>query len=120
MADAEQSPRVIRPPFLVEIRGKEPTRLVLQQWINSGDKIAGARVAAAQMFFDDIVGGRDERLMRAFSTFHRRLAANSFRPFIEASRRISGASGLSVFPSNRKNIGTPGEQTAEQPNFLSR
>lgn len=116
----EQRPGVVRPAFLVKIGCKEPTRLVLQQWINPGDKTAGARVAATQMFLDDILGGRDECLMRAFSTFHLRLAANAFRPFIGASRRISRAPGLSVFPSNRKNIGAADEQTAEQPYFCGR
>ena len=103
------TPGVVRPALLVEIGGKKPAGLVRQQRINAGDKIAGARIAAAQMLFDDVVRRRDEGLMRAFPAFDLGLAANPLDPFIGAGGRIAGAPGLSVFPANRKDIGTAGE-----------
>ncbi len=116
----DQRPGVVSPAVLVKIGGKEPACLVPQQGINPGDKVTGDVITSSQMLFDDVLGHGDECLVRALSTFHLRLATNPPSPFVGAGGRISRAAGFSVFPANWKDIGTPGEQTAEQRDFLGR
>ena len=77
----QQRPCIIGPTFLVKLGRKEPACLILQQRIYPGDKVARARIAAAKVLFDNVLGRRDESLMRAFSAFHLRLAANSLCPY---------------------------------------
>jgi hypothetical protein len=64
---------ISRPILLIEIGGQKPTGLVWKQRINAGDEVtirSACAVAAAQMFFDDVVGDRDEGLMEALAAFH--------------------------------------------------
>jgi hypothetical protein len=49
------------------------------------------------MLFDDVVGDRDEGLMRAFPAFDLGLAAYPLNPLVGARRRIAGLGGLPVF-----------------------
>ncbi|MDL2408883.1 hypothetical protein PY650_25235 [Rhizobium calliandrae] len=116
----QQGSGVTRPAFLVEVGGQEPACFVLQQWIHPCHKIARANIAAAKVLFYDVLGRWDKGLMQAFPAFYLRLAANSFGPLVGAGRRITGASILSVFPSNREDIGTPGEQAPKQLDFQYR
>src|SRR6516162_3444078 len=98
MTGVEQGSGVISPAILVEVRGKEPACLILQQWIYPCDKVTRVGFAATQMFFDDVTGGWDECLMRALSAFHLRLAANPLCPFVRACWGISGTAGPPAFP----------------------
>jgi hypothetical protein len=96
----------------MEIGGQKPTGLVWKQRINAGDEViirSAPAVAAAQMFFDDVVGDREEGLMGAFAAFYPGLTANPPDPLVGTCRRIAGLSGLAVFPSDRKYVRAPGE-----------
>ena len=65
MACFEQCPSVIRPAILVEVGGKEPAGLILQQRIDPCDEVTEVGIASTQMLFDDVTREWDERLMRA-------------------------------------------------------
>jgi hypothetical protein len=47
MTRVEQGPSVIRPTILVEVGGKEPAGLILQQWIDSSDKVTKVGIPTA-------------------------------------------------------------------------
>ena len=117
-ARLEKRPCVIRPRLLVEIGGEEPAGLVGKQGINARDEIAGARVAAAQVPFDDLVRRRYERLMRTFAAFDLGLAADALDPLVGARGRIAGPPRPGVLPPHRKDIRPAGEQATKQGEFL--
>src|SRR5271169_471549 len=86
LASLQHSQGVSRPALLIEIGGQKPAGLVRKQRINTRHEIA-ARAAcalAAQMLFDDVVGDRDEGLMRAFPAFNLGLAAYPLNPLVGA------------------------------------
>ena len=66
------------------------------------------------MLFDDVVGDRDEGLMRAFPAFNLGLAAYPLNPLVGARGRIAGLGGLPVFPPDREYVSTACEQTPKQ------
>src|SRR5579863_5478006 len=83
---------IFLPGGLVEVRGQEPARLILEKRIYPDD------VAPAEMIFDDLVPSRDEGLVRALSTLHARLLANPLHPFIETGGRIALGALSRVLP----------------------
>jgi hypothetical protein len=91
LAGLQHGHGVSRPTLLVKVGGQKPAGLVRKQWINTRHEIA-ARAActlAAQMLFDDVVGDRDEGLMRAFPAFNLGLAAYPLNPLVGARGRIT-------------------------------
>src|SRR6185437_8887345 len=98
---------VSRPALLVKIGGRKPAGLVRKQRINTRHEIAtraACALAAAQMLLDDVVGDRDEGLMRAFPAFDLGLAAYPLNPLVGARGRIAGLGGLPVFPLDREYV----------------
>ena len=107
LASLQHGQRVGRPALLVEIGGQKPAGLVRKQRINARDEVAArgaCALAAAQMLFDDVVGDRDEGLMRAFPAFDLGLTAYPPDPLVGARGRIAGLGGLSVFPPDREYV----------------
>jgi hypothetical protein len=86
MTGVKQRPCIIRPALFIEVGCKEPTRLILQQRINSGDKITGSGIATTQMLLDDVIGWGDECLMRAFPALNLRLSADPSYPLVGTGR----------------------------------
>ena len=103
LASLEHGQSVGCPALLVKIGGQKPAGLVRKQRINTRHEIAAraaCALAAAQMLFEDVVGGRDEGLMRSFPLFDLRLAAYPLNPLVGARGRVAGLGGLPVFPSD--------------------
>lgn len=63
---------------------------------------------------NDIIAGRDECLIWAFSALDLRLAANSSDPLVPAHGRIARLPRLRVFPSPREHILAPTKQAPKQ------
>ena len=93
---------------LVEVRRKEPARLIGKQGIDARD------MASPEMVQYHAVAHRYKRLVRTFPATHPRLLAHSGRPFIAARRGIPRTSGLAARPQHRKDIVPASKQGAEQ------
>jgi hypothetical protein len=114
VAKIRETPR--EPPDDVRA-GHIVSTLHRQKWIHPRDEIpfpgAGAWLAA-QMPFDQRIGHREERLVRALPALDPRLGAYQGLPFMRAGGRIAGAVGRGTLPSHRVHIDAPGEETPEQ------
>ena len=55
-------------------------------------------ILASVMGFDHLVGGRNERLVRALTSTNLRLAANTAHPLVSASWSIAAAAGFRILP----------------------
>ena len=99
---------IVLPFRLVEVRRKEPARLIGKQGIDAGN------MASPEVVQYHAVAHRHERLVRTFPATHPRLLAHAARPFIAACAGIAGASGLAARPQHREDIVPVSKQRAEQ------
>src|ERR1700678_1350121 len=72
------------------------------------------------MPLDYAVRDGNKGLMQAFTAFYLRLTAYPLGPFIGAGRSVAGSACFPVFPSDRKNVSTAGEQSLKKRHLVSR
>jgi hypothetical protein len=99
---------ILLPRPLVEIDGKEPAGLILQEWVHSCD------VAPLKVIEQHLIRDRHERLVRARTTLDPWLLAHPTNPLIGAGRSVSPLLRLGVLPELGKDIRPADEQRAKE------
>jgi len=82
-------PAVLKPAFLVEIDGKEKTRLVLEQGINTCDERFTGVITSREMSTDDLVGHWKKLSILTLRTLDSWLLADTANPFIATGRCVT-------------------------------
>ena len=85
----EKGGRILLPPGLVEINGKEETRFVPQQRIDAGDEGLPIGVMAREVPPNHVVGHRKESTVGTFGALDAWLLADATHPLVGAGWRIT-------------------------------
>src|SRR3972149_355698 len=81
----------IRSPLgLVEIGGQEAARVVLEERVHAGDKRLARGIAAGEVPADDVLGHREEPLVRAPAALDAGLLADATPPLARAGGGVAG------------------------------
>jgi len=89
-ARLKEGRRILAPGGLVEVDGQEEARLILLQWIDTGDERLRRLIVARQVPANDVVGHWQEPAVGTLGAFDARLFADPGHPFVRAGRRITG------------------------------
>ena len=101
--------RVGTPVVPIEVRGKKPTRLVVQQQVYSRPRTSPATTSNGrsrpEVVTDHVIRDRNEQLdSNILRILTRGLWQNAPDPLVGAGRCVAGSPSLRVLPSKRKDI----------------
>jgi hypothetical protein len=113
-ARGDEGLHVSLPVALVEVGGEEPAGLVFEKRVDARDQLA------LQVIPDDLIGHRQERLVRTLAAFHARLLADAADPLVRARGGVALRPLLEVLPALGEHVHTPAEQTAKKCDLLGR